>query len=344
MDDRVKQHVEASIRSLVAGGRTQWSYLENERVPEIIDGEQIDDPDDQAWLMDFARQTWRERLDESKHWARPTDVYKLAVAYDDLRSKGFACGGITGSAFTQSDVVDDLVQEYEHPEDYELLCDDGPMSYLGCHSQDIDRCLFGRGDLLLTHGIFGDADPESVARSAQTAVDALTEAGLSVDWNGDTNRRIALANFAWHKDLARGPQDQDAPETAAISANLSTGDIYDGLTDDALFVIFEHLRTREVEWMTVAKTADASGSTFMQTAKNLRGGWHGERREGAAASHVEATFADLDAVRSEIVGWAFGHATSSGEVWNPVPAPQPPSRPKPVQEAKPKRRGFFRRR
>lgn len=197
MDEASKTHIEFTIRSLVRAGRTEWVDLVDEVIPELLEGEGFDDDETLAWALSLADATWTGRVAEAATWQRPTGVDRLASTFAALNEKGFVCGGVEGSAYTQSDLLDDLVEKYHVA--------GGPASpvtgYLGCHMQDIERVIDEPGSLFLTHGRFERAAGNPAVETAEAAVIALRSAGFNIGWDGDPARRIEIREFVWRKDL-----------------------------------------------------------------------------------------------------------------------------------------------
>jgi len=61
MDSATRDHIETTIRSLVAAGRTTWSDLTDTAIPDICEGEGLTDVE-QEWAVDFASQAWQHRF------------------------------------------------------------------------------------------------------------------------------------------------------------------------------------------------------------------------------------------------------------------------------------------
>jgi len=200
MNVETQQHLEASVRSLVAAGRTSWSDLLIE-IDDLLEGEGLDDAESTTWCKGFAQDEWRSRVEASAGWSRPTDVERLRQAFDRLVASSFVCGGVDGSAYTQNDLFDDLTERFMDGGSAA-----GVVHYLGCHGQDIERCLFGPGTLHLMHGSFTTEGGEPGASAAKAAVRVLQDVGLTANWTGDPSKRIELLNFTWNKEMpADGP-------------------------------------------------------------------------------------------------------------------------------------------
>ena len=200
MDEASRTYLSAELQSLVGAARTSWSQLTTEIIPEMLEGEGLSDDASLRWAYDLLGEIWSARLAESQSWERPTDVERLRAAFSALEAADFVCTGIEGSAYTQSDLLQDL---------YELWAAFGPARerrprFLGCHAQDIGRAVAGQG-LWLAFGRFVSTDKgvtsDADAETASLAVAALRSEGLDVAWDGDPGQRLLLPTFVWRADL-----------------------------------------------------------------------------------------------------------------------------------------------
>lgn len=160
----------------------------------IDEGAAAGDGFDVAQVKAFAASTLAKKRGTEATWPPITDCDKLDRAFARLQEQGICALQYTGD--TQDDgfeAVVDALSEDGVPEDrYHGYC-----FYV---SQDIDRALNDEG-LLLAYGHLGRSevkDHEHVA-VGQRVCEALRKEGLEVEWNGSSNRRIALPQLSWQR-------------------------------------------------------------------------------------------------------------------------------------------------
>ncbi|WP_371494276.1 hypothetical protein OG871_04095 [Kitasatospora sp. NBC_00374] len=139
---------------------------------------------------DLVDRLWEERLAEQAGWPETTDADRLSAAFDAL-----GAGGITARAdFT-------CCRNCGHSE-IDAEAADGDHGFVFFHQQDTARVAAG-GGLWLSYGPLrgSGADPVAVGREV---VEALTAAGLPVEWDGSAASRIKVALPEWRKRLPRG--------------------------------------------------------------------------------------------------------------------------------------------
>lgn len=77
------------------------------------------------------------------------------------------------------------------------------VGYVYYHEQDVGRCL-AAGTLTLAFGAFRDTDVTASSGRNKAAMGAhvaelLRGAGLTVEWNGDPTKKLALTGFLWDR-------------------------------------------------------------------------------------------------------------------------------------------------
>jgi hypothetical protein len=104
-----------------------------------------------------------------------------------------------------------------------------------------------------------------------------------------------------------------------LRATLESGETYDDPSEDLLFMLLEEIARDDEDFLVLERTADPSGQTYAQAARNPDGSWLVERREGSADRHFGATVEDLRQAHAVVTGWAFGSREAVDAVaWAPV--------------------------
>ncbi|MFF4529852.1 DUF6891 domain-containing protein [Streptomyces sp. NPDC001407] len=129
---------------------------------------------------------WRERLAEQADWPEVTDADRVEAAFAALDSAGitarmhFTCCSRCGFAEIGGEAAE------------------GDHGFVFFHSQDTRAAVEGQ-EMWLSYGTHASGDREAVAEVGRDVVDALTEAGLTVSWDGDPERSISLAGLDWRR-------------------------------------------------------------------------------------------------------------------------------------------------
>ncbi|MGF1426799.1 DUF6891 domain-containing protein [Kitasatospora sp. LaBMicrA B282] len=129
---------------------------------------------------------WQAHRTEQAGWPAVTDADRLATAFAALQAEGiaarqnFTCCSSCGFG---------EIHEYR---------DAFPRGFTFFHTQDTDRAVDGHG-LYLAYGSFESEDVEDALAVGHRVVDALTAAGLSVQWDGSHQRRIHVHPLSWQK-------------------------------------------------------------------------------------------------------------------------------------------------
>jgi hypothetical protein len=176
----------AMAHTLVAGG-----YLTKYRAAQALvdtfseSGGRLRLVHNQAMRIIVA--AWKAREAEQATWPERTDPDRLAEAFAAVEAHGivaradFTCCGSCGHA--------------------EIANEMGPESlgYVFFHHQSTDAVV-AQGRLWLQYGASGpQRDQDAVI--GHRIVDALTGAGLPVEWNGDGRSAIVVGPIIWQKRL-----------------------------------------------------------------------------------------------------------------------------------------------
>jgi hypothetical protein len=125
--------------------------------------------------------------DDQRSWDRKTDFDRLEAAYAALNDTGiiprhnFTCCGTCGGAEIGYEIEDAQERGSE------------VQGYVFYHQQDTESAIDGHG----LYFNYGAADPNSSDADhvaiGQKLADALSAAGLKVDWNGQLNQRVGVS-------------------------------------------------------------------------------------------------------------------------------------------------------
>ncbi len=121
---------------------------------------------------------------EESNWPVLTDYDRLRVAFDKLEDQGivarenFTCCGTCGRSEI-GDETDDLKARFGKVRGYVFF-----------HQQDTESAVAGRG-LFFNYGAFDAPNEAAEVAIGQALADALQSAGLSVEWNGQLDTRVA---------------------------------------------------------------------------------------------------------------------------------------------------------
>ena len=175
--------LEAAIRTEIDQGYSDFDEI-SESATEVLD-----EPDEveQHHVDAILVALWHTRLAEQATWPDRTDPDRVTDAFAALTADGitamehFACCLRCGTGEIGAE---------SRP---------GDTGYVFFHYQDTERAVFD-GELMVAFGSH-DGDREVTAEVGRRAVAALTEQGLTVQWDGDVSRRIAVTGLTWRKRL-----------------------------------------------------------------------------------------------------------------------------------------------
>jgi hypothetical protein len=120
-----------------------------------------------------------------------TDCDRLTAAFAHLEANGVLAREDVG--YTQGDLRDEM---------WELVDQAGaegrhPRGWVAFHRQDVERVV-DSGVLYVSFASVSDDDAGFRAIGAEAAAE-LAGVGLTVDWNGDPNRRVEVIGMQWQK-------------------------------------------------------------------------------------------------------------------------------------------------
>lgn len=184
LDDRIRQEAEEHARLVMRCGFADfWGTVR--AVSENFD------PEVQEVTMAQANRIvaglWGQRLAEEASWPAVTGPDRLQAAFTGLEGSGitarmdFAC--CNSCAFGE---IGEQAAE-------------GARGYVFFHHQDTER-VAESGVLWLTYGAF-PGSPSSTVSIGEEVANALTAAGLTVDWDGTPERALKIPAMDWRKRL-----------------------------------------------------------------------------------------------------------------------------------------------
>jgi len=184
IDATIADWVDSKVRE---GFETRKEIVQG--VTEIIDDEyEVSDAADRV-----AREVERrlkEHLRSQSSWPQVTDCDRIDRAFAALEAKGivarqnFTCCQTCGNA-----EIGEEIEEFAKTIE--------PKGYTYYHMQDTEGACED-GSLYLAYGTVGGTDEDAVA-VGNTIRDTLVENGLTVEWDGQLDKRICITGLDWKK-------------------------------------------------------------------------------------------------------------------------------------------------
>ncbi|WP_433226861.1 DUF6891 domain-containing protein [Microtetraspora malaysiensis] len=185
LDEDDRQTLEARIRMVIVGGYATRAQVAEIAEDYLVSGDHRPVSAQQAWQL--TNGIWLERVEEQTSWKGETDPERLTRAFTALEATGitsrenFTCCRSCGQAEIGGAGSTDA------------------RGFVYFHTQCTDAAAAGHGLTLLYGGFDGSSD--TTASIGRQVVAALTETGLSVEWNGDPGQAITVAPLDWRKRL-----------------------------------------------------------------------------------------------------------------------------------------------
>jgi hypothetical protein len=187
LDIEVVENIDVLVRS---------AFWERDQILEIV-CEELYAPgelDEEAvsLAIDTCMARWRS---SQQDWPDVTDCDRLDEVFIKLNQRDVIA--LHNAGMTQSDGYDAFQELYaNHPRQSELV------GYCYYHGQDLERAVRG-GPLFIS---FGPCDPRleetEGPKVGQLIFQQLTDAGLTVEWDGKFSSRIRISDFAWQRRTA----------------------------------------------------------------------------------------------------------------------------------------------
>lgn len=191
MSQASSTEIEAYIRKAIRFW--VWSgYYDAKTVAQMLP-DVLEDGADEDAMYAAIPETFAAKTSAENEWPEVTDCNRLDTAFAALEANGVCALQNTGH--TQSDGLSDTREaaQARGAEKYRGFC--------FFHSQDIESALDGQG-MYVAYGAFDRMGARSV-EIGQRVVEALREAGLAVEWNGDERKRILLPAIQWRRRLQK---------------------------------------------------------------------------------------------------------------------------------------------
>lgn len=185
LDEDDRQRLEARIRTVIVGGYATRAQVAEIAEDYLVSGDHRPVSAEQARRL--TDRMWLERVKEQAAWEDETDPERLTRAFTALEATGitarenFTCCRSCGQAEIGGAGSTDA------------------RGFVYFHTQCTDSAVAGHG-LSLLYGGFDDSSDTTVSIGRQV-VAALTETGLSVEWNGRPDQAITVAPLDWRKRL-----------------------------------------------------------------------------------------------------------------------------------------------
>lgn len=185
LPDEVRERVEERVRLLLRCGYDDRARLTEAAEDWLVDGDER--PVSRAQAGQVVDRLWLERLSEQAAWPATTDPDRLTRAFDRLDTEGitarenFTCCRSCGTAEIGGERTE------------------GDRGFVYFHTQCTESAAEGHGLTLLYGGFDGSA--ETTAAVGHEVLAALTDAGLSAQWDGDPDKAIEVRPLTWHKRL-----------------------------------------------------------------------------------------------------------------------------------------------
>lgn len=189
LDDRTRREVEEYVRGLIGRGYDGRAQLAEDAEEWLVDGDER--PVSAAQAQIIVDRLWLERVEEQAGWEGETDPERITAVFEGLDARGivarenFTCCRGCGLA--------------------EIGAERGEGSsgavrgFVFFHSQCTEAAA-GGGGLSLYYGGF-DGSEETTAAVGREVTAALTDAGLSVKWDGSPGSAIDVPDLVWRKRL-----------------------------------------------------------------------------------------------------------------------------------------------
>lgn len=195
--ERVRDHVETVVR---CGFDSRDEILEDV-IEELTEELEVPegDADTVALAAMLVDRAWRRLVDEQAGWPEVTDCDRLDAAFAELERRriiarqNFTCCQTCGLSEIWGEA-----DGWPHE----------PRGYVFFHVQATERAAAG-GGLDFSYGSTDQQDA-TVTAIANEVVEVLREHDLDATWNGDRNRKIAVA-LDWRRRVEPLPSDGRAP-------------------------------------------------------------------------------------------------------------------------------------
>lgn len=169
----------------------------SEFVEDVIDEVEArgwHDPVPVTWIRKTVRDLHRKQLAKSGQWEHPTDVEKLALAFDQLCRDGILALHNTG--YYQQDAIEEVTGVMNDM----VLSPDQMRGFCFYTGENVDDLIYReKGTLHITFNNILLDDRDSGIAIGHTIARRLCEQGFEVEWDGTMKTRISIPGFQWKK-------------------------------------------------------------------------------------------------------------------------------------------------
>lgn len=189
-----RNYLDQTARSLVRGGYEPLEYIE-ESLLELVEDETeaLSERDLRIEVRNALIRAVADLTRDQATWPVLTDYDRLKAALDTLETEGivarenFTCCGTCGAAEIGAEIEDFAAETGRHAKGYVFF-----------HQQDTENAVDGHG----LHFNYGTAEEDwTEAKSlaiGQRLFDALKSVGLTPDWDGTIDHRVAVS-LSWQR-------------------------------------------------------------------------------------------------------------------------------------------------
>jgi len=194
MSPEDREYLQQTARILVRGGYDPLEYIEESLFEMAGDTEDtLSERDLRIEVRNALIRAVTELTQEQTTWPALTDYDRLKAALDTLETEGivtrenFTCCGTCGAAEIGAE-IEDFAAETGRP----------ATGYVFFHQQDTENAVDGHG----LHFNYGTASPDWTEEKSlaigQRLFDALKSVGLTPDWDGSIDHRVAVS-LTWQR-------------------------------------------------------------------------------------------------------------------------------------------------
>lgn len=179
----IEAHIRKAIRFWVWSGYYDAASI-GDMLPDVLE-----DGVDADAMYALIPEALAAKTKAEINWPDVTDCDLIDAAFEALEARGVC--SLQNAGFTQSDGLSDVREAAQAR---------GMARYQGyCffHAQDIESALDGHG-MHIAFGVF-DRASVTVSEIGQRVVNAVREAGLAVEWDGDERKRIFIPAIEWRR-------------------------------------------------------------------------------------------------------------------------------------------------
>lgn len=148
---------------------------------------------DQDWLKQTVQEKYREHLQLSTNWTKPTDFDRLAASFDELIKQKIVC--LHKAGYTKQDAIGDCEEAIEQLKEHGVEA----IGYCYYHAQDLARAVHPESKNLLLGFDSANEDDTGALVVGQKIVEVLSKNGLEIIWSGSIEQRIEIINLNWQK-------------------------------------------------------------------------------------------------------------------------------------------------